>query len=137
MVELSYQQIFLLVGITVFAMYWLCRCDTKHWIRFTIYHWWNRDLVRWLDHTETRLDNWNKKMTKPKWIVFTSLLISMVFVPIIVWSEFIYDGEKGFFGNYGIIIYLVEYFGLIGWTIFVIYKKKPQKLQNNTMMREN
>jgi len=124
--EISLQQLILIIGITSGLVWYFSRCGTQRMFKFKINWWFNHRFVRWCEHTETRLENWNKKMTKPKWVLFVSVLLSAIFVPIMIWSSIIPSEEKGLFGEYGIFIYLIEWLGLIGWTTFLIYKKSPQ-----------
>jgi len=124
--EISLQQLILIIGITSGLVWYFSKCGTQRMIKFRINWWFNHDLIRWCEHTETRLENWNKKMTKPKWMLFVSILLSAFFVPIMIWSYTIPSEEKGLFGEYGIYIYLIEWLGLISWITFLIYRKKVQ-----------
>lgn len=124
MVELTYTQIILLVGSIAFASYWLCRCDTKHWIKFHVNWWLDHDLVRWLDHTETRLENWNKTMTSRKWFILGVGIISSFFVPIIIWGSLIPESQINTYLTY---VMIVEYLFLIGFLFYATLQKKPRQ----------
>ena len=134
--EISLQQLILIVGTISGLVWYFSRCDTQRWIKFHINWWLNHDLIRWCDHAETRLENWNKKMTKLRWLLFSIGLISMFFIPVTIWSETLADEEKSL-GGYGTMIFLIEYFGLSIWIGIGIYGKKPQHSNVNVVEKSN
>lgn len=131
MVELSITQLVAIVAGTAIGVYFISKCNTQRMIKFKLGWWFNHGFIRWCEHTDRRLQEWNKAMTKGRWLIFSTSLISIIFVPIMIWHQLTVDTKDGFFREYGTVIYLIEYFGLIGWFTFAIYRKKSKgKIKN-------
>jgi len=130
--EISLQQLILIIGITSGLVWYFSKCGTRRMIRFKINWWFEHRFVRWCGHAETRLENWNNNMTKTRWLIFSIGVISLVFIPAIIWGETLPDDEKAF-GGYSALIMLIEYFGLIGWFTFWTFKKKSQHNSSNVV----
>lgn len=83
------------------------------------------DLFDWLEKKDRDMNAWLKSKTRKQILKYEILVISMIFIPVLIWNVTI--PEKSLLNQVFFFVIIGEYVGLIAF-LFYVYKKPKRKV---------
>ena len=119
--ELSYQNVAILLAFTVGFTWFFSKCDTQYMIKKSFRHS-GYKAERWFIHRIRDCERFNASMTLTRWYVFGITCISGIFLPVFVMNFSLDPLQNHSLSWFMHPVIVAEYFFIIGLVTYVYLK---------------